>query len=261
MHPICIGFSIFASLLFALKLSGVKMIKFYLSFVLPTAIFAAILNPLFNHEGVTVIAYFPNGTPLTKESLLYGFAASGMLASVMSWFYCFNIIITSDKIIYLFSKITPTLSLLVSMILRFIPNFKNQINEISMAQKSMGIYNQNKFRALLSVLSSEITLALESSVITADSMKSRGYGSGKRTFYSCYQFNKIDIISLIMVAIFGFFVISLWIQNKFSVNFYPMIFVANINVLDISLYGIFCFMPIILECVEEMRWNLLKSKI
>ena len=261
MHPVCIVLSVFGSLLLSVKLSGKKMLKFYLMFILPTAIIAAILNPLFNHQGVTVLTYFPNGNPLTKESLLYGFAASGMIASVMSWFYSFNLIMTGDKIVYLFGKVTPSLSLLISMILRFVPNFKRQIKEIYEVQKGMGIYKKNKFKTLLAVLSAEITVALESSVTTSDSMKSRGYGTAKRTFYSCYTMRKFDIAVLIFVSVTSIAVILLWILGAFKALFYPVIAVNDMSALSCVVYGVFCFLPFILECTEEIRWNVLKSKI
>jgi len=261
MHPVCIVLSVFGSLLLSVKLSGKKMLKFYLMFILPTAIVAAILNPLFNHQGVTVLAYFPNGNPFTKESLLYGFAASGMIASVMSWFYSFNLIMTGDKIVYLFGKITPSLSLLISMILRFVPNFRHQIKEISDAQKGMGIYKRNKFKALLSVLSAEITIALESSVTTSDSMKSRGYGTAKRTFYSCYTMRKFDVAVLIFTLVTSIAVILLWISGAFKSVFYPVIAISDVSALSCVVYGVFCLLPFILECTEEIRWNALKSKI
>ncbi|MBQ7040381.1 MAG: energy-coupling factor transporter transmembrane protein EcfT [Clostridia bacterium] len=261
MHPVCILLSVFGSVLLSVKLSGKKMLKFYLMFILPTAILAAVLNPLFNHQGVTILAYFPNGNPLTKESLLYGFAASGMIASVMSWFYSFNLIITSDKIVYLFGKITPSLSLLISMILRFVPNFKRQIEEIAVAQKGMGIYKQNKLKAVLSVLSAEITVALESAVVTSDSMKSRGYGTAKRTFYSNYTLRKFDVIFLLVISALGLINIALWSGGAFKSSFYPVITISDMPALSVILYGIFCLLPFILESVEEIRWNVLKSKI
>ena len=261
MHPVCILLSVLGSVLFAVKISGKKMIKFYLAFVLPTAIFAAVLNPLFNHQGVTILAYFSNGNPFTKESLLYGFAASGMLASVMSWFYSFNLIMTGDKIVYLSGKITPALSLLLSMILRFVPNFKRQIEEIAIAQKGMGIYKKNKLKGVISVLSAEITVALESAVITADSMKSRGYGTKKRTFYSCYDMRNQDIFILFAETIFAFGIIAFWVSGEVKTVFYPAISIADISLVTVLLYAALCFLPFITECVEEIRWNVLKSKI
>lgn len=83
--------------------------------LLPMAALAALVNPAFNHEGATILTYLPSGNPLTLESMLYGAAAAVMLASVVLWFSSFNEVITSDKFVYLFGRILPALSLVLSM--------------------------------------------------------------------------------------------------------------------------------------------------
>ena len=88
------------------------------------AALAALVNPAFNHEGATILTYLPSGNPLTMESMFYGVAAAVMLASVVLWFSSYNEVMTSDKFVYLFGRIIPALSLVLSMALRFIPKFK-----------------------------------------------------------------------------------------------------------------------------------------
>lgn len=95
----------------------------------------ALLNPLFNHKGATVITYLGSGNPLTLESILYGLAAAAMLVTVISWFSCYNAVMTSDKFVYLFGRIIPALSLIFTMVLRFVPRFKAQLQAVSAAQQ------------------------------------------------------------------------------------------------------------------------------
>ena len=45
---------------------------------------------------------------------------------------------TSDKFVYLFGRIIPALSLVLSMTLRFIPKFQAQIHTVSNAQRCVG---------------------------------------------------------------------------------------------------------------------------
>ena len=73
--------------------------------------------------------YLKNGNPLTLESILYGLAAGIMLVSVLNWFSCYQVVMTSDKFIYLFGKVIPAMSLIFSMVLRFVPKFKNGIKK------------------------------------------------------------------------------------------------------------------------------------
>ena len=99
---------------------------------------AALINPAFNHEGITILTYLPSGNPLTLESVLYGIAAAMMLAAVITWFSCYTAVMTSDKFIYLFGRIIPALSLVLSMTLRFVPKFKVQLHVVSEAQRCVG---------------------------------------------------------------------------------------------------------------------------
>lgn len=106
--------------------------------MIPFLLFMAVMNPVFNHQGVTILFYLNNGNPITKESILYGVAAACMFVTVIVWFSCYNVVMTSDKFIYIFGKILPALSLIFSMVLRFVPRYLAQIKVISNAQKCIG---------------------------------------------------------------------------------------------------------------------------
>ena len=86
LHPLCLVISLFCALGYDLYLNGKKALGLCLKGILPMMVFTALLNPLFNHEGVTILTYLPSGNPLTLESILYGFAAAAMLATVVLWF-------------------------------------------------------------------------------------------------------------------------------------------------------------------------------
>ena len=127
MHPLCLLVSLGSSTAYNLYLKGRKGLRFSLAFLLPMMLLAAVLNPAFNHEGITILAYTPNGNPVTLESLIYGAASALMLASVVQWFSCYNEVMTSDKFVYLFGRLIPALSLVLSMTLRFVPKFNAQL--------------------------------------------------------------------------------------------------------------------------------------
>ena len=61
-----------------------------------------------------------------------------MLAAVALWFSCLSAVMTSDKFIYLFGRMIPALSLVLSMTLRFVPRFKRQFQAVAQAQRYMG---------------------------------------------------------------------------------------------------------------------------
>ena len=121
-HPAAQAVALISAVLYAVTAEGKKSVAFLLRFCLPTVLLTAIINPAFNHEGTTVLLYFGTGNPLTLESVLYGVGAGVTLVTVLMWFSAFNRVMTTDKVIYLFGKLIPALSLIISMTLRLFPS-------------------------------------------------------------------------------------------------------------------------------------------
>lgn len=268
VHPICLVTSLLCSVMYSVILNGKKALKF-IAMLLPLMLISALINPAFNHEGVTVIAYLPSGNPLTLESILYGIVAASMVATVICWFSCFNKIMTSDKFIYLFGRIIPSLSLILSMTFRFVPKFKEQVQEVSNAQKSMGRDSSEgsvfaRVKNSIRILSAVITWSLENAIDTSDSMKSRGYGLTDRTAYSNYVFDKRDVTALIYLAVMiTYFLIGV-LLGKINYRYFPSMRGTDMSFYSTSIfisYIMICIMPIIIEIWEELKWRKLKSKI
>lgn len=269
IHPVFLTLSCMGGLAYYVYLKGRKAIKTCLWLVIPVFLISAVINPLFNHEGITLICYFGTGNPLTLESIVYGMMSGLMLAAVLNWFSCYQWVMTSDKFVYLFGKMIPAMSLILSMIFRFIPRFRSQIEKISSAQKCIGrdFSDGNlmqKARHGMRILSIMTTWALENSVETADSMKSRGYGLRGRTNFSIYRFDSRDKILSFFLA--GGGVLVLWgiISNEVNFQCYPMIKINSLSkgaVVIYMIYGIICLLPIAINIAEDIKWRYLKSKI
>lgn len=265
MHPICLGVSLMCAFSYLCVQRGGKSACKSLVLIIPVMVFTAVLNPLFSHEGMTVIGYLPDRNPLTAESVVYGLCAGVMLAAVMCWFFACTHIMTSDKLIYIFGRILPALSLILSMTLRFVPEFTRQTKEVADAQKCMGrdAGSKNiiaKAKAGLSVLSAMVTRALENSIETADSMKARGYGATGRTAYSMYRFERRDGILLTLILFLTAIVIFGMVTGNMAFEFYPLISGSGFNIF-FAAYTLLCGMPVITEIWEVRRWAHLKSKI
>jgi energy-coupling factor transport system permease protein len=263
MHPAAIGISFICAAVYSVYLSGKKAVK--TAFLLPMMIFAAVINPLFNHQGVTILTYLPNGNPLTLEATLFGIAAAVMLVTVITWFSCFNAVITSDKFVYLFGRIVPALSLILSMALRFVPRFKAQIKIISNAQKGIGrdVSSGNflqKARHGIKILSIVATWALENSIETADSMKARGYGLKGRTSFSVFRFTRRDFYALAYMAACAAVVVYGVISGAYHFRYFPSIRGSD-NVFVLSAYFLLGAFPVIANLKEDFYWKRIKSKI
>lgn len=268
-HPVFLGISCVSGFVYYIYLKGKKAWRTVIWLMVPVFLLSALINPLFNHEGVTLLFYFRTGNPMTLESLLYGFASGVMLVSVLTWFSCYQVIMTSDKFIYLFGKIIPAMSLILSMVLRFVPKFKNQITKVSDAQKCIGrdVTNGNAFTKAkhgMKILSIMTTWALENSVETADSMKSRGYGLRGRTNFSIYRFDTRDKILFGVMLVLGLSVFGAVAVKKIYFYYFPMLDGNPWNwetFLVYSMYGGFCMLPMIINVVEDIKWHYLKSEI
>lgn len=268
MHPVIIAITFVSGLVWSCMLKGRAAFGFLLKVVLPVMLIAAVLNPLFNHRGFTTLFYLRDN-PVTAESIYYGVTASASFGAVLIWFSCFNEVMTSDKIIYVFGRLAPSISLLISMTLRFVPLFKRQARKISLAQEGMGgsVSQGNilsRARHGLSIMSALITWGLESAVTTADSMRSRGSGLHGRTQYSPYRLDSRDIalsaVTVLCMAALGF----ASVRGRLSIKFYPMFVMKQEGVeavIALAGYALLLFVPILMDIKEEIVWRSLKSKI
>ncbi len=268
MHPFMLCSSLVCSFLYTCILDGKKTLH-SLTFLLPAMVLTAVVNPLFNHEGMTILGYLPNGNPLTLESIIYGLCAAASLVSVLCFFICFSSVMTSDKFMYLFGKIIPSLSLILSMTLRFVPLFVERLKKTAEVQKCIGkgLDEKGVFRKIknaLRILSITVTWALENAIDTADSMKARGYGTGKRTAFSNYRLEKRDIVALLYILLLGTYVIIGNVSGQMDFSFYPVIKSTPITIYSTSVfvsYFLLCMTPVIIELWEVKKWKYLRSKI
>ena len=268
MNPICLLISLVCALINAIYLNGKRSVIFGLKFVLPTVILVSIINPVVNHEGVTIIEYLPWNNPLTLESIAYGLASAIMLSSVVFWFSSVNTVMTSDKFVYLFGRILPSLSLVLSMALRFVPRFNAQLKEVQNAQKIIGKKFEGGFiprlKEAIKILSMMVSWSLENAIETSDSMKGRGYGLKGRTAFSIFKLTKSDIIFLSVLSVQTLILVILKFFGAAKFRYFPSmkgeIFCAQ-SVLFYIIYAAAMLMPFIINVGEELRWKQLRSAI
>ena len=269
MHPVYLLISLTGALTYDIYLKGRKAARFAVMGLLPMAVFAALVNPAFNHEGATILTYLPSGNPLTLESILYGLAAGAMLCAVVLWFVCFNAVITSDKFVYLFGRVIPALSLVLSMTLRFVPLFRRQLEVVRQAQffigrdASTGSAWQRARRAV-TIFSIMVTWALENAIETADSMKSRGYGLRGRTAFSIYRMEDRDKYALGWLGFCGMYLLCGSLAGGLKWWYFPMLQGAMAQPFSISFYLAYlalCLTPVIIDRKEARVWRCSPSKI
>ena len=227
----------------------------------------AVINPLFSHNGATVL-FVINDSPITLEATLYGVVSSAMILAVLYWFRSFTQIMTSDKLLYVFGKLSPKLSLILSMGLRYVPLFNRQTKKINATQRALGLYKDDnivdRIKGGTRVFSVLLTWALENGIITADSMAARGYGTGKRTHFSLFRFRRADVILILLTLILGTVACISLGTNSLDITFYPKIEISvftPLSVWGLTAYALLTMLPTFVELKEKIKWNCLKSKI
>ena len=269
VHPVYLTVSLLCAAAFSIRLSGKSTLRPQLKFLLPTVLAVALINPAFSHAGVTILAYLPSGNPLTLESIVYGTAAAVMLAAVIIWFSCFNVVMTTDKFVYLFGRVIPSMSLVLSMAFRFVPRFAAQFREVSEAQRCIGRDLSEgsaveRLKKAASIVSIMVTWSLENAAQTADSMKSRGYGLSGRTAFSVYRLDGRDKALLVWLLLCGFYIACGWAAGGIEFHYYPMITGAALGAFQLSFmlaYLLLCLTPIVLDAVEDIKWKHSSSEI
>lgn len=269
MHPVCLGISLFCAFSYNTYLKGKQTVSISFKYMLPMLIATALINPAFNHEGGTILTYLRDGNPLTLESIAYGIAAAVMFITVIFWFSCYNAVMTSDKFVYLFGKVIPALSLVLSMTLRFVPRFRAQIKVVSNAQKCVGRDVSNgsllqRAKHGIKILSIMVTWALENAIETADSMRSRGYGLRGRTAFSIYRFDSRDKRALGFFIFCGSYILLGSMLGGLYYRYFPTIKGIKLNVYSVSLflcYIALCISPVVINLREDLKWKALQSKI
>lgn len=248
-------------------LCGARRLLTSLKLSLPLFVLMALLNPIFSHKGSTVVLFL-NDNPVTLEATVYGIFSAAMLVAVLYWFACLGEIMTSDKLIYLFGRIIPRLSLLLSMTLAAVPRLRRQYREILDAQMATGLWNDESYTARLRLrllaVSALTSRALEGSIDTADSMRARGYGLRGRTAYSLYRFTPSDAVVLALTLVLGGTVAALSLVGAADFSYYPVLgfvpLATETWVMEAALL-LLCGIPILMEVKEMISWHISRSNI
>lgn len=266
-NPVIGLVSLAGSVLFCTFLTNKNEKKKDFLFYIPLMLLVAATNPLFSHSGVTPL-FFSGGNPVTLEAIVYGGCMAVTLVSVMLWCKAYSFVMTSDKFIYLFGRIIPQLSLVLSMALRYVPMLKRQAEKVRRAQKAMGLYSSenrlSRLRSGVRIISVLIGWSLENAVETGKAMKARGYGLKGRSNYSNFRFSKSDFIMILLCLLFWGITLAGAATGSLDFYFYPAITEIPAgfdSLICYAAYGCLACLPFIIETEEMIRWKYYKSKI
>ncbi len=272
IHPVYAMFSFFASALLHLMYLGGKSLRKSLSRFAWIALFILFLNTFLNSNGLTVWFYLGD-TPIFLEGLYYGICSALVLLSILLWFACFSLVIDAERVVYLLGAHLPTTALLLSMALRRMGSMKRDAQRLNEAlDGALAPGRQSRADKLYHggiKLSALLGSSLESAVTTADSMRARGYGSGKPSRSRSYRFCRRDILVCVLSAVLFVLCAAVRLQGWASFLFYPVTQALPFSgqaCLGYAFYLLLVLMPSALELAEklrgkvvELRWKRSKS--
>lgn len=263
-HPAYLLAGVVTGAVYYLLLNGKKGWKTILG-LLPMFLVLTAINPLFNTLGATPLFHL-GSRPYTLEALLYGAALASMFVIMMLWFGCYNKVLTSDKFTCLFGNLIPSISLLLVMVFRMMPNFIRKTQQIISARKSIGkgisetATIKEKLQNGGTVLGALTSWALEGSVVTGDSMRARGYGAAKRSSFMIYRMTQADWILLVVMLILLGITITAACFGQFATEFVPAIDIAPVS-WGLAAYTCYLLIPTALYIKESVSWHISRSKI
>ena len=267
--PLFLISAIAMGMCYDMLLKGRRSLRNNLFIILFMSFLTVLINALFTHNGSTVLFYLGNNR-VTLEAACYGLAMALMLSGVVIWFSSFNVVMTSEKLIYIFGRFAPVLGLTLSMIFRFVPLLRTRFELIGEGQKALYAGDEKGFIGKIRQFGKEVSIlvswSLESSIESADSMAARGYGLKGRTSYNLFKIRAADIMTLLLSMLLGGVTITSYAAGVNKLYYYPVIRVVESSPKWLELAGYVSFiallaMPLAIDLIGELRWKKSRSTI
>ncbi len=253
---------------YVILLKGVASIGRSLLYIIPLLIIISVLNPIFNHIGQTVLFYL-NDEPISLEAVLFGFFSAVLIVSLVQFFTAFGICLNAHKLRFLLGRALPAISLMISMVLRYVPHLRRRLKEILAVQSTLGLDStKGRLKTKLStgstVLLGLMSLSMEEGIDTSDSMNARGYYLRGKTHFHTYHYRMRDFICIIAVFGLDILLIIPLFMGVMDYDIYPIMtpFIkSNQSFFAMVVYAFLAAIPMLANILEEIRWRLLKRKI
>ncbi len=237
--------------------------------MIPLFVFVTVFNPIVNTRGVTVLFTYLD-RPYTLEALIYGVAVAATFVLMLLWFGCYGKVLTGDKFTCLFANLSPSISLLLVMVFRMIPSLLQKAKQVIGVRSSIGKGTaenstlKDKLNSGMTVIGVLTSWALEGSITTSDSMRSRGYGPSTRTSFMVYRMTKTDWILTAVMLAFLCIVIFFAANGGMNAEFLPernITPIKGFNIIGFIAYLGYLMIPTILNIKEVIQWKISKLKI
>lgn len=264
-HPVTVTLSLLGALsylLFSRAVKGRELLSYTVLFLI-----VSVSNPIFVHNGATLL-FRIGSIRYTLEALLYGINTAVMLVAVLLWCRAFSATVGTERFLYVTGRFFPHTALVLAMAARQIPILFRRYRLASQCRLTSGAYvPRNKREALrgaLHAFSAVIGEAMEMSVVTAASMRARGYNGGEASRRKKYRYVAQDVVSLCLLLLAFAGIVTLLALGEGQYSFYPHPDPVSLSGGSVWFYFLFftlVFYPTFILWKGEWKWRSCISKI
>lgn len=260
-HPIFLGISFLCAVAYSIRRNRWRGAIFD-AVLVPAAVAYALYYGSYHHFGLTDLGTNFVGNHMTLESLVYGLVLGFVAAGVMVWLSCVYSVFTTDKVVYLFGRVSPRLSLFLAVLLRMVPRIKAEARRINKASQGIGrgAGQGNLFaraRNCIAIFSMLISWTIGALATASESMRARGSVLRGRTAFSIYRFDNRD--RAYVVALFACLTVTYmgYLLRQTRMVYDPRLLwtpITPMSWLFYASYAVFCLMPLGLELWTDWRF-------
>ena len=203
VQPALTTLSLAGALAFSLVARGARRTARGLVWQLPLLALVCLLNPFFSASGSTLLFKLgPRSVYL--ESLAYGATMGALMVAVVLWFEGAAAVLARDRLLALAPRRARALPLVTGMVAQLVPQLLRRSHDVraSLAACTAAGPRPAARDALTRTSSLLLSWSLEESLERADSMRARGWESGRpRTAYRPERLRRRDVAALAGIAV------------------------------------------------------------
>lgn len=261
-HPMFLCSALIVILIVNLSQGGGDALKKWAGALIIMGTIMVVLNPFLVSRGTNILFYF-RGKQVTLEALIYGVVMALTIVAILLMFVAFNITLNGNKFLFIFSRILPRTAFLIMLTIRFMPLLRERYDEIERVQQVKGKSLQtgpllNRLKSGMLFLQVLLSWSLEEAIQTADAMKARGYGSGRKSSYIPYRIMGRDWAALMALTLLfalcllggylGYGKIIIYPELG-TLQFYPLDWITGLSMILLIAF------PVLIEGREKLRWT------
>ncbi|MGI6157041.1 MAG: energy-coupling factor transporter transmembrane component T family protein [Saccharofermentanales bacterium] len=237
-HPLMATLSFLFALLTRVRLQGWRKALGQWTYLLPMVALITVFNVVFNDAGMTPLFYIGERA-VTLECLIYGLVSGILLSAVLLWFQNYHDTMASGRFLAVLGKRLPVLSMMVSMVFRYIPDTVDRGREIDLSRRAlMGGEAKRNVSFIARMVSILMAWSMENALMTSDAMKAKGYDQGRRRPYARVRRSPRDIAPTVWMTVALTALVIAWARGASAFIYYPVM----------------CFMPRALEGGRLYVW-------